>query len=285
MSKCSLRPAEGVLVQTSDLWNTNSVVVTGIGRECRLTLVVDPGWFPEEISALQEISAATPPGSATHVLFTHGDFDHVVGWEDFPGAQLIAHAKAVERDAEATEKRVADLDRRNGTVRLRQYRYPPAAAFTSPSSLDLGGETIRFFPAPGHQADALFTVLPERHLLVAGDYLSDEEFPFIYYSLAHYRSTLLLARELCVTYGIAKEVPGHGQVAPSPVEIEYRISTDLDYLDRLEASVASAKTDGLDTEGAIDQLADFTFRGQHISGLARAHADNIRFLYGHRIEE
>ena len=281
----TLRPVEGVLVQTSNLWNTNSVVITGIGRDCKATLVVDPGWFPEEISVLQEISAATPPGHATHVLFTHGDFDHVVGWEDFPGAELIAHPKAAERDSSATEKRITDLDERNETTRPHPYRYPPVSAFTSPTSLDLGGETIRFFGAPGHQADALFTVLPERRLLVAGDYLSDEEFPFIYYSLAHYRSTLLLARRLCQEYGIEQEIPGHGQVAAMPDEIEYRISTDLDYLDNLDAAVARAKSDGLDVENAVKRLADFAFRGQPVSDLAKAHAENIRFLYGHQVEE
>jgi glyoxylase-like metal-dependent hydrolase (beta-lactamase superfamily II) len=285
VSKSTARPAEGVLVQTSDLWNTNSLVITGPDPCARATVVVDPGWFPEEIAELQAAAAVTPPGRATHVLFTHADYDHVVGWEDFPRARLIAHPKAAERDAAVTEKRITDLDRRNRTTRPRAYRYPPARAFTSPSSLDLGGETMLFFPAPGHQADALFTVLPERHVLLAGDYLSDEEFPFIYCSLPRYRATLLLARDLCKRYGIEQEVPGHGQVAATPEEIEYRILTDVDYLDRLEAAVASARADGLDADEAVKRLADFTFRGQPVASLAKAHADNIRFLYGHHIEE
>lgn len=285
MSKCTLQPAPGVWVQTSNLWDINSVVIAGTGPEPTATVVVDPAWFPEEIAELQALAAATPAGRATHVLFTHGDYDHVVGWQDFPGSTLIAHPRAARRDAVATEQRIAALDRRNGTVRPRPYRYAPAAAFTSPASLDLGGETILFFPAPGHQADGLFAVLPQRHLLVAGDYLSDEEFPFIYDSLAHYRSTLLLARELCQKYGIEQEIPGHGHIAASSAEIEYRIRTDLDYLDRLEAAVAQAKVDGLDVRQAIDRLQDFTFRGEPISGLAAAHADNIRLLYGEKVEE
>ncbi len=285
MSKCTLRPAEGVLVQTSKLWNTNSLVIMGIGRAAKATLVVDPGWFPDEISELQAAAAATPPGLATHVLFTHGDYDHVVGWEDFPGSHLIASPKAVERDPAEVEKLVADLDKRNDTTRPHPYRYPPAGAFTSPDSLDLGGETALFFPAPGHQADGLFTVLPERHILVAGDYLSDEEFPFVFHSLQDYKSTLLLARNLCMRYGITQEVPGHGQVAMAPSEIEYRISTDLDYLERLEAGVAKAKSEGLDAKQAIERLADFAFRGQPITRLARAHAENVRQLYGQTFRE
>lgn len=286
MAKLRSAPAEGVLVQTSVLWNTNSTVITGIGREAKATVVVDPGWFPEEIAELQEAVAATPLGCATHVLFTHGDFDHVVAWEDFPGSMLIAHAEAAKRDASEVEKLVENLDRRKGTVRSRPYRYPPASAFVSPTpgSLDLGGETAIFFPAPGHQPDGLFTVLPERHILIAGDYLSDEEFPFIFHSLPHYRSTLLLARDLCGRYGIEKEVPGHGQIAPTPDEIEYRISTDLDYLGRLEAGVQAAKTDGLGVEEAVKRLSGFSFRGQPIAQV-KAHTDNVRKLYGQDFRE
>lgn len=284
MSKCTLRPAEGVLVQTSNLWNTNSVVITGFGENAKATVAVDPGWYPDEIEELQAAAGATPPGCATHVLFTHGDFDHVVAWDDFPGSQLIAHPEAAERNTAEVEKQVADLDKRKGTVRPHPYRYPPADVFTSPSSLDLGGETILFFSAPGHQADGLFTVLPERHILVAGDYLSDEEFPFIFHSLPHYRSTLLLARDLCRRYAIDKEVPGHGQVAKTPDEIEYRIATDLDYLDRLEASVSTAKAEGLDVDKAVKRLASFTFRGEPILQV-KAHTDNVRKLYGQELRE
>jgi glyoxylase-like metal-dependent hydrolase (beta-lactamase superfamily II) len=280
VSKCTIAPAEGVLVQTSNLWNTNSTLITGIGRAATATVVVDPGWFPDEIAELQAAAAATWPGHATHVLFTHGDFDHVVAWEDFPGAQIIASPKAAQRKAADVEKQVSDLDARRETVRPHPYRYPPANAFTSPSSLDVGGETILFFDAPGHQADGLFTVLPERHILIAGDYLSDEEFPFIYHSMPDYRATLLLARDLCKRYEILEEVPGHGQVATTPDEIEYRISTDLDYLDRLDAGVKAAKAEGLDFEEAAKRLASFTFRGEPITGLVKAHIDNVRMLYG-----
>jgi len=286
MAKCVLTIAEGVIVQTSRLWNTSSTVITGIGPDAKATLVIDPGWFPDEIEDLQRIAAETPPGRATHVLFTHGDYDHVVAWEDFASVELIAHPRAALRDAAETEKQVADLDKRRGIVRPRPYRYPPAIAFPSavPEFLDLGGEKALFFAAPGHQPDGLFTVLPERRILIAGDYLSDEEFPFIYDSLNSYRATLLLARDLCRRYGIEKEVPGHGQVATTPDEIEYRIATDLDYLDRLEAGVNAAKADGLSCEEAIERLASVTFRSEPITGLINAHIDNVRKLYGMKRE-
>jgi len=296
LSKRIISPADGVLVQTSELWNTNSVVITGPTGDSMATVVVDPGWYPDEIGELQAVVAACAPDRATHVLFTHGDFDHVVGWEDFPCARLIAHPEAARRDAAEIEGQVAGLDGRRGTIRPRPYRYPAKERFSAPdnvaaevardkpSGLNVGRETILFFPAPGHTGDGLFTVLPERGVLIAGDYLSDEEFPFIYHSVSDYKSTLLLAREICRRYGITKEVPGHGQVAMSADEIVRRISTDLDYLDRLEQAVEKAKHDGLDIGEAVKRLADFTFRGKPIA-LTEAHADNVRFLYGQNHRE
>lgn len=277
--------APGVVVFTSGLWNTNSLVVQGIGEQAKAVVVVDPAWYPEEIAEIQSAASGNSLGRATHVLFTHGDYDHVVGWESFPDAQLIAHPKARERDPVYTARRIEALDAANGTSRPRPYRYPPREKFTSPRELDLGGEAMLFFEAPGHQPDCLFTVLPRRRVLIAGDYLSDQEFPFIYFSLSEYRSTLRLTREIRREFAIEKLVPGHGKTAGSPDEIEYRIATDLDYLDRLDAAVEDAKAAGLGVEEAVRRLQHFTFRGRPIVALAKEHADNVRFLYGYPVRE
>lgn len=302
------QPVKGVLVQTSQLWDTNSIIISSLPESAAVsdnnpekedspgmtsffsshppvTLVVDPGWFPDEIAHLQSECEKTPARRATHILFTHGDYDHVVGWEDFPGAQIIAHPEAALRDPALTEKRVADLDRENNTVRPNQYRYPSKSLFTFRESLNLGGDTLLFFPAPGHQRDALFAVLPERHLLVAGDYLSDREFPFIYYSLTEYKNTLQLAKYLCEKYDVHIEIPGHGRVATSREEIMYRVETDMDYLERLEEAVSRAKDRGMDVAQAAESLSDFTFRGKPIRKLLREHINNVRFLYGEPVQE
>lgn len=276
-------PVPGVLVQTSNMWQMNSLVVTGAGRAGApdATVVIDPGWFPDEVAGLQALAASSPAGRPTHILLTHPDFDHVVGWAEFAGAQLIAHPAAAERDPARSQQQVEALDGQFYVVRQTAYRYPPTAAFTSPASLDLGGgETALFCASPGHVEDALFTVLPERRVLIAGDYLSDLEFPFVYHSFAAYRETLQQAGWLCRSHGIDCLIPGHGRVAESRTEIRYRIDTDMAYLDDLMAKADKLIAAGAPVDEAVARLSDFNFRGAPIAPhLAGEHERNIRFLY------
>lgn len=282
MPRSLSQPAPGVAVQMSNMFQMNSLVITGPSGSEGATVVVDPGWFPDEVAELKAIAAASAAGRATHVLLTHPDFDHVVGWAEFPGAELIAHPDAARRDPMKSREDVEKLDRRCGVVRPRPYRYPPATAFSAQATLDLGCETALLFAAPGHVGDALFTVLPEPRLLIAGDYLSDIEFPFIYHSLRDYRATLELARRLCREYAITCAVPGHGPIAGTPAEIARRIDTDIDYLDDLRAAVGRLHGAGASLDEAAEQLRQFSFRGAPLPPeLAGEHRANIKFLYEH----
>lgn len=274
----------GVMVQTSSMWQMNSLVVSGNGPAAAggAAVVVDPGWFPEEIDSLRELARATPAGRPTHVLLTHPDFDHVVGWAEYGDAQLLAHPKAAEREPLRSKRQIEDLDGQFYVTRPHAYRYPPSSAIVSPESLDLGGETALFFTAPGHQPDALFTILPDRRVLIAGDYMSNLEFPFVYYSFTDYRATLERARELCHRYTIDCLVPGHGRVAESREEINYRIDTDIEYLDELRAAVGKLIGAGVPCEEATARLSGFIFRGEPIAEhLLGEHGRNIRLLYSH----
>jgi glyoxylase-like metal-dependent hydrolase (beta-lactamase superfamily II) len=276
---------DGITVQTSRIFDMNSTIVTELDGGPDATLVIDPGIAPDEIAAIADAASATPAGRATHVLFTHGDFDHILGWAEFPGAKLLAHRASEATDPTLLErllKLVAETDAQHGIIRPRPFTPPPASALTAPTELALGHETALFFPAPGHTRDGLFTVLPLRRTLIAGDYLSDQEFPFIYHSFRAYRQTLQLARRLCERWSIERLVPGHGKVALQPSEIDYRITTDLAYLDALEEEVYGLLRASIPLEEALTQLTDIPFRGQPIPPeLAGAHAANVEFLYQH----
>jgi glyoxylase-like metal-dependent hydrolase (beta-lactamase superfamily II) len=253
-----------------------SMVVYG----SKATMVVDPGWLPEEIDELRDLANNTPARRATHVLLTHGDVDHVVGWNEFGETTLVAHPLAKERDPEQKRQLVREIDERHGINRPGDYRYPPAEVFTSPDRLDLGGLTALFFSAPGHTNDSMFTVLPERKLLIAGDYMIDMEGPYILNSVDDFRNTLLLARKLCDEYGIETMAPGHGHVATSRREIDARLDTDLDYVDRLRDAVSAAVQSGKGEQETVDYLRAFLYRGHPVEeDWMDAHEGNIHLLY------
>ena len=78
-------------------------------------------------------------------------------------------------------------------------------------------------------------IVRERALLIAGDYLSPEEIPFVD-DLAAYRATLL---ELIALLGSVDEViPGHGPRLDRAAALAIA-RADLEYLDRLAEAAST----------------------------------------------
>lgn len=124
-------------------------------------------------------------------------------------------------------------------------------------------DTLYFLPISGHTADMMATFFVERKVVVAGDVLSDLEFPFIFYSSQKYLESLEKMKEKVLEYGIHILVPGHGRpVLNSQKEILGRIEDDLDYLQQLRSG---------------NQLA--RYRGEPIPAhLISRHEGNIEFV-------
>ncbi|MNC44854.1 hypothetical protein D3C75_937780 [compost metagenome] len=102
--------------------------------------------------------------------------------------------------------------------------------------------------APGHTHDGLFAVVESPGLFIAGDYLSDVEFPYIYDSSAAYEATLGKAGQIIAQHPVPLLIPGHGEAAESLLEIERRRDAGLDYIRSLRAAVAAGD------QAAVEQL-------------------------------
>ena len=94
--------------------------------------------------------------------------------------------------------------------------------------LKVGDTIITFYHAFGHTDDGLFAVI-ENHVLIAGDYLSDIEFPFVYHSYDEYEKTLDSFKRVSQEISDLMLVPGHGSVTKDCQEIQERIKTSNDY--------------------------------------------------------
>ena len=55
-----------------------------------LILVVDPTWLPEEVQAIQDFVFSKKANRPIYLLFTHSDYDHILGYGAFPEATIIA---------------------------------------------------------------------------------------------------------------------------------------------------------------------------------------------------
>lgn len=264
-----------VFVFQSSIWQTNSVVI--LNEAANVT--VDPAYFPAEIQVIADF-AARKRSFARYLVFTHSDFDHIVGHQFFRDARKIAQENIRHCDREAQFMQLREIDDTYYVRRQVPFEFPEAElTFRDEFSLPLKDDHLLFYTAPGHTADCLFMVSPAKKLLIAGDYLSDLEFPFIYYNSAEYLRTLELAADLTEKYQLEFAVPGHGQPAGTRAEIEQRIKRDINYIRELTDRVQECLMSGLPEREVLEVLKEMDYDHERITGImVKMHQENVRLI-------
>lgn len=249
--------------RTSGIWQTNSVVLSS----ARQVAVVDPAFFPRELDELAAL--VRQRGADVTVVFTHGHWDHVAGWRHFPGARVCgssALARAVaEDDAEARHNldQLREFDGRWYVPRREPAAWPPRIdPLRDGDRLQVGGLWVEALALPGHSADGLALWLPDEGLLLAGDYLSACEIPFVE-DAAAYRATLERLRALVPS--VRRVIPGHGPELGRD-EASAILEGDLAYLAALAACASRGDTDAA-LRVPLPRAAD-------VPGMVEAHRKN-----------
>lgn len=251
-------PTTTVEVQPSGIWQLSSVIVADAG-EC---LVVDPGYFPRELDELAGAAAAR--GRTTHVAFTHGHWDHVIGWRSFPGAEVVGSTRLADDVAGGAPLAASNLasarefDGRWYVARREPLAWPDRVRPLSDGELlRVGGAALRGLALPGHSPDGLGLLLDEPRVLFAGDHLSPCEIPFVD-DLDAYRATL--RRLLALLPELDEVIPGHGPRLTRAQATEIA-RADLAYLEAIA---------GLGGDGAIALP-----RAADVPGMQEHHAENL----------
>lgn len=255
--------APRVDVRTSGIWQLTSVVLSSDG----CVLVVDPGYFPRELEELQALARSR--GEVEAVAFTHGHWDHVLGWREFAPAPVYASPLLVEAVREGSAEAVrnltnaADFDGRWYVPRAAAPAWPPdLRALGDGARLRVGATEAEALLLPGHSADGLALYVAAAGLLVVGDYLSPCEIPFVD-DLDAYRATL---RRLLARLDAVDEVlPGHGPRLGRDAARDVA-RADLDYLDAL----ADCRQRG-DAAAALELPLP---RAAEVPGMREHHRDN-----------
>ena len=252
-----------LITRQSGIWQTNSTILAADG----LCLVVDPAYFPRELDELAALASAR--GGAAAVVFTHGHWDHVGGWQSFPGAAVWASpslAAAFAGDTDEARKNLdalRDFDGRWYVDRPWPHAWPPTVrGLADGEEVALGPIAARALCLPGHSPDGLALHVPEHRLLLPGDYLSPCEIPFVA-DLAAYRATLRRLATLLADIDIV--IPGHGPRLDRATAARI-LEEDLDYLDPLAALAGAG-----DVAGA---LALPLPRAAAVPGMRDHHRDN-----------
>ena len=226
---------EPLTVFQSVLYQTTSAVV----KTKRAIILTDPNWLPNEIAEIKAYIESILEDRKLYIIYTHSDFDHIIAAGAFPQATTIASEAFVNRlDKEKVLEEIWQFDAQYYIMRDYPIIYPAIDVVIKEDgqALDLEDVTCTFYLAPGHTADGLFTVVEPASILLAGDYLSNVEFPFIEHFDA-YLATLHKVESMISRHGIQTLVPGHGQTTDNLIEIQKRVEQSLLYLNNLKAGI------------------------------------------------
>lgn len=232
-----------ITIFQSSLFQTNSIVV----HTEDLVMVVDPGWLPAEIKQIQKYVNDIRNGRPLYVFYTHSDYDHIIGHGAFPEAKIISSDSfARKKDKEKVIEQILRFDDSYYIERDYQISFPEPDIIIKEDgqSLTAGHTSLFFYLTPGHTECSAACLVEPGGILIAGDYLAEVEFPYIYHSSYQYEQTLSkFKKALLNPYEIHMLIPGHGPAADSKLEIEARRSASLRYIEQLRVLVQENKID------------------------------------------
>ena len=246
----------------SALYQTTTAII----QTTDAVIVTDPNWLPAEIKTIQHFINEHIGNRQLYIIFTHSDFDHIIAAGAFPHATTIASKAFVEQeDKERILNQIKQFDAQYYISRDYPIVYPKIDIIIEKDAqqIMIGDCCLTFYLAPGHTDDGLMTVIEPLGILLAGDYLSDVEFPFIS-NVKAYEETLNKVRQMVDSHAITTLVPGHGQTTTDQDEIWMRIEHSREYIIHLKNSV--------DQQQALKQRYSF------YKGLEPMHEANIQLI-------
>jgi len=231
-------------------------------------VLIDPNYFPIEIEFIQKYIEENAAEKPLIVIFTHSDFDHIVGAYAFEAMDYIASlAFNSDESRKKGMKQLLHFEAYNYISRNYPIKYPEItiAIEKDYQRIDFGKDTIEFFMTPGHNNDGMAIHFPDQGILVAGDYLSNIEFPFIYDDVLSYYASLKKFEKAINTRNVRMLVPGHGDHCSDQKEMQKRVDDSRDYLNEL---LKSKKADREFDESLLSSY-------EYMEGMKESHVANI----------
>ncbi|MFD3697635.1 MBL fold metallo-hydrolase [Streptomyces sp. NPDC058646] len=206
------------------VWDCTAGLVVGDDS----VLLVDPGSCLREGAELREQAERLTGRRVTHIAFTHGHFDHVLGAAAFAGAEVFGAVGldavlSVEREElreSAVRHGLAASEAAEATASLVLPRHPVTGEWT----LDLGGlQVLLANVGPGHSGHDLAVFVPgEREVVFCGDLVEESGEPQAGSDAAPRQWPAALDRLLSLGGEDALYVPGHGAVVDAGFVREQR---------------------------------------------------------------
>lgn len=223
---------KNITVFQSALYKTSTAII----QSDEIMIMTDPNWLPNEITNIRTFIDEQLGSKELYIIYTHSDFDHIIGSGPFPEAKVIASEELKQNpDKEKIMETIHQFDQGYYLDRNYVTTYPEVDISIKKETeiLSLGDLSLTFYKAPGHTHDSLFTVIEPYGIFLPGDYLSDVEFPFIFDSYHEYVNTMNKALQIMKNFNIKYLIPGHGSTTKDKQEMLNRITFSSYYLQQL----------------------------------------------------
>ena len=240
-----------VFVITSRFWQTTCTLVRS-GEEA---FCVDSPVLPDELELLPAV-AEQAGFRIVGRLATHVDWDHLLAGYGFPDAPLgMAESSAarLRNEPGAAQRELRDFDEENYVERPGPLTLPGAQTLPVPGHCAIGERELELHPADGHTVDGMALVIPWASVLIAGDYLSPVEIPWISESGSASAYLATLARLEPLVERVAHVVPGHGAVLDAERALAI-LREDRAYLQALVERGAGAELPLTRRNGAMRKI-------------------------------
>ncbi len=227
-----------ITIFQSELFQTNSTVV----KTEDVILVFDPGWLPGEVSSIKHYVDSIKGNLPVYLIFTHSDYDHIIGYKAFDADKVIAsEAFSNNPDKSKIIQQILEFDDQYYIKRSYPIVYPEVdfQVYKDGVQYRIGNTKMTFYLTPGHTADSMMIIVWQLGLCIAGDYLSNVEFPYIYSSSIDYITSLEKLPSIHDRNWFTKLVPGHGAPALNMNEWLKRRTDGLSYLYMARESIAT----------------------------------------------
>ncbi|MFC7686896.1 MBL fold metallo-hydrolase [Ureibacillus sp. GCM10028918] len=225
-----------VTVFQSVLYKTTSLVIQT--EDC--ILVVDPNLMPNEVLEIRQHVDKFKKDKPVYLVLTHSDWDHIIGSGAFQDAVVIASdAFHTREDKEDILNQIRHFDDQYYLDRTYSILYPTVdiPVVEDGQVLEIGHTKLTFYKAEGHTNDGIFVVVEPLGIWIAGDYLSDVEFPFIYHNSETYEQTIGKTDKILELHKIKLLVPGHGTATDIMEEIIFRKVLSYRYIQELRNAI------------------------------------------------
>jgi glyoxylase-like metal-dependent hydrolase (beta-lactamase superfamily II) len=120
------------------------------------------------------------PGVPFDVVYSHGDWDHVLGTSGLTEvpAEVISHERCADRFREELPRELKEWATTGSGDPTPPPLIPPTKTFEDHLDLDLGGVTLELRRLPGHTPDTIVGFVPQWNVLLAGDAV-ESPLPFL----------------------------------------------------------------------------------------------------------